>query len=277
MSIQTRQTVPPFSAEHLEAIAQVLGDTVHGLTGAQIDHVLAGCRIPNVDASNTKWKRLYNALVAFQIEHRIGNHVVVLIKRVMNPVRYTSSPETFADRRDALNAILALCGMTISDDGTVRRSKRATSLDEALERSNRMKAQLRARNVHPDVLRFCDAEIVTKNYFHAVFEATKSVAAKLRAFSGLSSDGARLVDDALGFSDSKPPLVALSALDSDTLKSEQRGFAHLLKGIFGAFRNPLAHEAKIEWEMTEQDALDILTMLSLVHRKLDKARNPPGI
>ncbi|HEY4636890.1 MAG TPA: TIGR02391 family protein, partial [Burkholderiales bacterium] len=27
--------------------------------------------------------------------------------------------------------------------------------------------------MHPDVLRFCRPELVQKNYFHAVFEATK--------------------------------------------------------------------------------------------------------
>jgi hypothetical protein len=33
----------------------------------------------------------------------------------------------------------------------------------------------------------------------------------------------------------------------------------------------MAITPKIEWDMSEQDALDILTMISLVHRKLDKA------
>ena len=47
---------------------------------------------------------------------------------------------------------------------------------------------------------------------------------------------------------------------------------NLLKGLYGTIRNPLAHNPKIEWDMTEQDALDILTMISLVHRKLDQAR-----
>ena len=46
----------------------------------------------------------------------------------------------------------------------------------------------------------------------------------------------------------------------------------LLKGLYGTIRNPLAHNPKIERDMVEQDALDILTMISLVHRKLDKAR-----
>ena len=57
-------------------------------------------------------------------------------------------------------------------------------------------------------------------------------------------------------------MLAINALLTDTDKGEQRGFANLLIGLFGTIRNPLAHNPKIEWEMSEQDALDILTMAS---------------
>ena len=33
----------------------------------------------------------------------------------------------------------------------------------------------------------------------------------------------------------------------------------------------MAHNPKIHWQMTEQDALDVLTTISLVHRRLDSA------
>ena len=46
---------------------------------------------------------------------------------------------------------------------------------------------------------------------------------------------------------------------------------NLLKGLYGTIRNPMAHNPRVEWDMTEQDALDILTTISLVHRKLDQA------
>jgi uncharacterized protein (TIGR02391 family) len=46
---------------------------------------------------------------------------------------------------------------------------------------------------------------------------------------------------------------------------------NLIKGLFGAFRNTTAHAPKIHWNITEQDALDILTTISLVHRRLDSA------
>lgn len=44
---------------------------------------------------------------------------------------------------------------------------------------------------------------------------------------------------------------------------------NLLKGMFGTFRNVTA--PKIHWNITEQDAMDLLTLCSLLHRRLDAA------
>ena len=249
----------------------MLADTDRGLAGSQIGHKLQQCTIPDVDPSNTKWKRLYNALAEFQNEHRVGNHVVKFINEALSPTSFTGEPERFEERRQALNAVLSFAGMELGVDGKVRRTKKATNLDDALARANRLKEELRRRNVHSEVIRFCDAEIVANNCFHAVFEAMKSITSRVRQISGLTADGAALIDVTFGFGKSGTPVVAINQLQTETEKGEQRGFASLLKGLYGTVRNPLGHEAKIEWEMTEQDALDILTMISLVHRKLDKA------
>ncbi len=100
----------------------------------------------------------------------------------------------------------------------------------------------------------------------------KSIAAKIRSLSGLTSDGAALVQQAFGMPKAKQPILAINSLLTETDQGEQRGFAHLLIGLFGTIRNPTAHNPKIEWDMAEQDALDILTLASLIHRKLDVAR-----
>ena len=269
-AIVFRNRVPPLDGQQLEAISKVLADTDTGLTGSQIGHLLEECAIPDVSPGTTKWKRLYNAFVEFQNQQMVGNHVVKFINKAMSPVSYADQPEVFRERRDRLNTVLALCGMTIGDDGRVRAAARAANLDEALERANRLKAELTRRKVHPDVLRHCSAEILQRNYFHAVEEAMKSITTKIRRLSDLTCDGADLADGAFSLGKSVAPLLALSPLDTETLRNEQKGFVNLLKGLYGTIRNPLAHEAKIEWEMNEQDALDILTMISLVHRKLDK-------
>ena len=123
------------------------------------------------------------------------------------------------------------------------------------------------------MLRYCRAELLQKNYFHAVLEAVKSIAVKIRNLSGLQSDGAELVQAAFGLpKDGSSPVLTVNELKSDTDRGEQRGFVNLLIGLFGTIRNPLAHNPKVEWPMEEDDALDILTLASLIHRKIDKAR-----
>lgn len=265
------ERVPPFNAQQLTSIAKVLGNTRAGLTGSEIEYLLRDCRIPDVNPEMTKWKRLFNAFVEFQNKRQLGNGVLMFINRAMNPALYTSLPGVFAERRDQLNTVLAFSGMTVGEDGKVRRAPRAKSLQDAMERASRLRSALTTRKVHADVLKFCKAELLQENYFHAVFEAMKSIAAKIRTLSGLTTDGADLVQQAFSFGKSGTPLLAINPLKTETDKGEQRGFANLLVGLFGTIRNPLAHNPKIEWNMSEQDALDILTMASLVHRKLDKS------
>ena len=67
------------------------------------------------------------------------------------------------------------------------------------------------------------------------------------------------------------PHLALNSLQSESEKSEQKGFVNILKGLFGTFRNTTAHAPKIVWKIEEQDALDILSMVSLIHRRLDNS------
>ena len=122
------------------------------------------------------------------------------------------------------------------------------------------------RRIHPEVLKYCRSELMQDNYFHAVFEATKGLAQRLRDSTGVQTDGAALIDGVFSI---ERPLLAMNALRSETERSEHKGFAALLKGCFAAVRNPLAHEPKILWD-GEDDAADYLSLISLLHRKLDQ-------
>jgi uncharacterized protein (TIGR02391 family) len=110
-----------------------------------------------------------------------------------------------------------------------------------------LRADLIKRGVHADVLRFCREELVAENYFHAVLEAVKSMLDKLRTLSGLSFDGMELIDKALC---GNTPLLRINGMATVSERSEQSGFAHLLRGVVGMFRNTTAHEARILWQMT---------------------------
>jgi len=71
----------------------------------------------------------------------------------------------------------------------------------------------------------------------------------------------------------KTPILAINTLKTETEVSEQKGFSNILVGLFGAVRNPTAHAPKVTWTMSEIDALDVLSLISFVHRKLDGCTN----
>jgi len=164
--------------------------------------------------------------------------------------------------------VLAFVGVRFSDEGKFSITSKVKSLSEAEERANQLRSKLENRDVHDDILRFCKAELLADNYFHAVLEATKSIAYKLKQKSGLDLDGSALADAALGGSS---PRVLINKFQIESERSEQKGFLNLVKGLFGTFRNPLAHEPRIEWQMSEADALDLLVTASYVHRRIDKS------
>ncbi|WP_151738405.1 TIGR02391 family protein, partial [Acinetobacter junii] len=166
--------------------------------------------------------------------------------------------------------VLSFEGLELTESGDIRTTAKVNTFSEAEERAQNLRKTLLDRKIHSDVLTFCKAELLVDNYFHAVFEATKSIAEKIRIKTDLTTDGSELVDQAFSYR-GKIPYLALNNLTSESHESEQKGFMNLLKGVFGTFRNTTAHAPKIAWEINEQDALDILSMISLIHRKLDKA------
>ena len=190
----------------------------------------------------------------------------------MKPERWLREPERYEPLRANLNAALSFVGLAVDAAGTLLAAEAASTIPAAQRRAEDLRADLVRRGVHADVLRFCKSELVADNYFHAVLEAMKSVAEKLRTRTGLTDDGADLVDRALG---GNPPMLAINGLTTATERGEQRGFANLVKGAFGMFRNPTAHAARVTWSMTKEDAEDLLSLASLIHRKLDASHMPP--
>jgi uncharacterized protein (TIGR02391 family) len=258
-----------FSQSELEAIAQALADTEEGLTGSEIGQILATLKMTDPNPGITKWKRLLNAFAESQNYSHNRRAIVEFIRRAMRPEKYAKCPGRFETMRANLNRALAFCGMAVDATGQIRVVDRAETLPEAQRRADDLRTALTTRGVHPDVLRFCRAELVADNYFHAVLEATKSIADKIRTKSGLSEDGAKLVDIALCGS---APRLAINDLATESQRSEQTGFANLVKGVFSMFRNPTAHEPRILWAMNKRDAEDLLSLAPLIHRRPDASR-----
>ena len=257
-----------FETNVLEGLCRTIGDTVDGLTGTEIGQILLNSNIPDIDSQNTKWRRLYSAFADWQNKNQCSNHILRFIKDALQPVRYIGKEEVFHNRRLEVNKRLFFMGAEITEEGNIREVQKAKTISEAKQRASRLKQKLESRSIHNKIFEYCKAELLVENYFHSVFEATKSIADRLRKMTGLYADGNALVETA--FSTTKP-LISINYLKTDTDRSEHIGLCNLIKGVFGLIRNPTAHEPKIKYEITEDEALDILNTISFIHKRLDKA------
>lgn len=254
--------IPMLPEGQIEALARLLGECG---TGTDISRVLNDRGLSDDSGQSTKWRRLYWVFMESQRRYQCANQILDFVQSFMTPVRFVGRSDEFEARRQELNAILAFSGLEYGPDGSYSQKMAARTLHEAERRLRTIQTKFQGRSMHPEVLKYCRTELLQDNYFHAVFEATKGLAQRIRDMSGVDADGAILIDRVFS---SDRPLLAINTLRTETERSEHKGFAALLKGRFSAVRNPLAHEPKILWE-GEDDAADYLSLISLLHRKLD--------
>lgn len=267
----------PWSYPVLKAVADVLADTSDGLTGSQIGDLLARLRMDDPIPTATKRDRLTEAFVARQNKDQSSRRIITFIVTAMEPVRYRNSPELFAWRQDRLNEHLAFVGLRVNDEGKVAKGAVAQTLDEASRIATSIHDELQRRKSHPEVLRYCSVEVLKKAHFHACLEATKSIFDRLRCLTGASGDGAALVDATLALGKSGVPMLAINLLRTQTEKDEQTGLANLVKGLNGLYRNPTAHDPRMSRTISDDELLEVLTMVSMVHRRLDGVSAPNGV
>lgn len=256
-----------FTNAQITQLSHLFGDEI--MTGSEISRVLTRVGIQDNSGTSTKWRRLEYVFTERQNCDRAGNAILRFIQEVLAPVNYVQNQDTFEDRRSRLNGILSFSGIQYRADGQFERITVAKTIDDAQKRVQSILPKLRQRGVHGRVLQYCTEELLKENYFHAVFEATKSLADRVRQMTNLEGDGTTLYDKA--FSTSMPYLV-LNKLQTESERSQQVGFCLMLKGINSMVRNVTAHTPKIKWIIEEDEAIDILTTISFLHKNLDNCQ-----
>lgn len=254
---------PPFSDGQIKALSQLLGECG---TGDDISQVLRNRGLVDNSGHSTKWRRLYWIFLKCQEQHQCANQIIDFIQSFLAPARFVGRNDEFEANRQQLNTILSFSGLEYGKDSRFRQCEIAKTIDEAEKKARTIRAKFQGRQIHPEVLKYCRPELLQDNYFHAVFESSKGLAQRIRDLSGVQTDGATLIDKVFSI---EKLILAINSLQTETERSEHKGFALLLKGCFAAVRNPLAHGPKILWQ-GEDDATDYLSLISLLHRKLDE-------
>lgn len=253
----------------LQNIAKIIGDTEKGLTGSQICTYLSICNIEDIEPSLTKWKRLLSAFVNNQNKNQNANSILKLVQTVINPINFAKNATEYREKLNEINLQLAFIGLRLQENGKYCSVEKANTLEDLKARTENLKQELETRKSHSEVFKYCKEELLQNNYFHSVFEANKGLFERIRELSGVTTDGNTLIEQV--FSKNNPILIINNNI-SHSEQDEQNGFCNLLKGLCSMFRNPMAHETKVEWEIGEQDALEILGIISYCHRRLDKAQ-----
>lgn len=271
-SIDVRMTlpnsVPRFQDAVIQQIAQVVGDAY---SGSNLTRIFDDIGLDDLLGEGaTKWKRIDQALCNRQRHDRVGNVVIAFVQAACSSGRVMSSICTEQALLDGVNLVLALEGYQVRLGGKVVKGARAETLTEATKQVASVVAELKRRSVHPKVLRCCERELMEKNLFHGVQEATKSVFDRLRTATGSHEDGWKLVDYCF-VANQGCPRVAINTYQSQTDKSMHQGLASAIKAAYSLWRNPTAHELRVKSVMPERDVLDAMTLLSYVHRQLDNA------
>jgi uncharacterized protein (TIGR02391 family) len=270
--------------EYLKAICDVIAETSTGLTKRELIMVLGQSGIANVDdgyrsngitySSLNKRDWLYNCLASEVNQSQSYTKIFKFIESVLNPARYTVNEKRaqFDFLRESVNKILLLLGLEVQQTGKLQQVVKASTLDEVDRRVNSLNKQLYNRAIHEEVRKYCINDYLRKDYYDAVFEAAKGLAQRVRDISGLQADGSGLFQTAFA---TKAPYIFMNKLQTDNEISEHNGLKELLEAIFHLVRNPAAHTPKIKWHTNETEALDVLTMISLAHKYLDKCGRVP--
>ncbi|MDC7172086.1 TIGR02391 family protein [Phocaeicola dorei] len=253
------------NASQIEQLSRELGECV---TGSRLDTLLANHQFKDDKIISTKWKRIHNAFVNQHNIYKNHQPIFAFIEEVLSPVNYTDTGKYNSDC-DNISRVLRFIGYEINQEGKIVSAKIAKTISEAQKRADSLREKLQERNAHNILFNFCKEEFCNNDYFHAVQEAIKSILVRVRNISCLTTDGRPLIQQAFQLTS---PYVIINNFQTTSERNEHEGFKMICEGLVSMIRNPTSHEAKIHWSITEQDALETLSMISFIHRKLDTAQ-----
>ena len=259
---KSRSDIKLFSLAALEHIAKIIGDRY---TGSQITEFFRKAGYPQIrHDGTTKWRFVYDALEKIQNSSYGRHQIAKIIQQLCNPQEYFGNAEGHRHVVNEINEILSFYGFIVNVDGKLIETN---NKDSKLRSSQSEEATLfNSRKFHPDVKKHAQLLFLEGRHFHAVFECCKAFDKCVREKSKLDKHGFELMSASL----SPKGSLKLNTQRTETELNEQEGLMHLCMGLMRAIRNPESHEPELDWPITKEDALDILSLISFLYRQVDK-------
>src|SRR5687767_4437056 len=113
--------------------------------------------------------------------------------------------------------------------------------------------------LHPVILQHAYPQLLDGHLRSAVLDAFIAIFDLIRERTGLGLDGAELAARVFSLSD---PMLIVSELDTESGRSDQKGFIQMLQGAYLSVRNPKAHSLKTDLDL--KSAAQYLVFASLL-------------
>ena len=120
--------------------------------------------------------------------------------------------------------------------------------------------------MHPTILKSSYLQYQNEHYRDAVLNSIVGVFDLIRQKTNSQEDGDKLIGKV--FSLNNPKLI-LSEIETDSGKSDQKGFMQIFQGAYQGIRNPKAHS--LDNDLTPTKAAQYLVFASLLARRVDEA------
>lgn len=253
-------------SDTIENISRIIAEET---TGSKITNMFHQIGLVNYDAQRgfdtTKWRRINESISSSDNPFQ---SMISVIEFSSKPQRFMNDKSAWKKHLESINKELIFKGYKLNDSGRVVKNKKVESYSEAQKMIKSLKSKLNDYDIHKNVLLFCQEQYLQDNYFHAIFEASKSVSDRIRKMSNSKDDGIKLINNVFNF---KTPqiLIKNNYLKTDTDKSLYNGIINLLKTIHFTYRNVEAHKPKLYDETSESDAIAAFVIISMAHKELD--------
>lgn len=256
-----------YTDAHIKVISEILGQTT---TASEIavyitTHPISGYTY----MPGTKWRVFREYFTAINRGYPHSSGIEDCIEYFMSPSLFIGREATYTGYRTELNKVLGFIGKELNERGKFQNIEKVTTLSEAEARASSLLKKVDDRKMHPAIKQVCRAELLRNDFYDVVFEASKGVFERIRELSGYNEyDGENLIAKSCV---ADAPCFIINKHLTESEKAEYKGFGNLLRGIHGHFRNPAAHTLKQNWGKTEIEVLEILGIISYIHRRLDNA------
>ncbi len=264
-------------ATYLTMISDAFVEMEELFSDGEVGALLVGSGLEDVFPNSGRHGRLLNALKNQQNLDGGADTIAIFLRRSGQHLQRRKGDEAVNKFREKINAVLSYAGYELDSNCEFKTydaaSKPIYARSDAETRAESLNKGVKQRRLHPDILLSTRPEYITDSgYFRCVLEASKLLQEKLRAKTGLRVEGPQIAEHALSFSMQRQPLLLLNDFRTENDQAEQFTLMCMLKGLLLTFQDEQTRVYREGWQMDFDDALDLLSLISFFHRKIDRGR-----